>query len=579
MEKEKENSQSKTIIIQESDTKVPYSASWASLGYYAKKFKYWILGSTLICTILGFAVTNYIINPGNEKLELNFSYQNLPFKKSIDSSGNVSYKYLDDTPFLPSSIISKENMESVVQKSKTINQENYKEKHPNATQAEIDAIGGDYDKIDYETIVKNNYLSIQNYDSKSGDNLQYTISGLADTFGDTQTATNFLVALIQNAATQSVYNSTTNFDSYIKLYSSITGFNKFSNQISALQSEVDFLFHYYDTLTSYYDQFASITVDGQETTISKEFAEFKSSIGMAANGTDVSTSTIGLLDSYSTYYEETTSDSGEKVSTRYTITYLDATNSDGSKATKEDYVSYYQTLINSVNLRLTEVSTNISNTQEQLEKLKETIIGTGNSLPESTLNAYNAQITSLLNKISYYNALKDSLNKQIEVYQGNLNYINKGDLDSLRKEPRYNTLVNIINTSYNTLEKEASHLRDIYTVLETKPSNSSKGIQYLDTGILTTTGGIKWYLGAVGGFVLGLLVSLGVTLIIGQSERRKAYYLGEKDPIIPTKEEPVKAEVKQEASAPVKAEAVKEEPQKAEAEKEVKADDIKDEKK
>lgn len=518
-----------TIVIKDDNEKSPYAASWASLWYYIKKLKYWIIGIILILTILGFTIVKYIYNASNEIYTVSFSYKNLPFEQETSTSGTTTYKYLNGDNFVPESIVSITNMESVINQSKLEKQKAYINEHPNDNLTldsdVVKNISGDFDGIDYKTISQKNQLRIE---ANKDENLTYDIICYSSAFSSKTIATNFIKALIENVQLSSV-NSSYSFDSYLQNFDSDTSYLKFSGQIDALQEEIDYLFNYYNILSSFYNSNTELTLsDGTKTTISEQFMNFKTNTDIALSSTSTNFSIVSMTKSLMTYSLDDTNSAS--------IVYLGNTS-----ATQADYQNYFSTLISDADSQINTLQISISNLTESNKTLTDEL--TGSTLPTSTIAEYNKIISSNLSKISSYTNLKNDYEKKKLEYQNNLNYVSLNPMPTI-EDSNYKTLVNSIANTYNTLLSEANKLSMLDSALKENNSLTSNAVTYLNNDILETSGGIKSYIGIAAGLVLGILISCLVAIIYGQEERRKAYYLGEKDPIIPVKEE-VKEEIQE----------------------------------
>jgi len=511
---EKENNQ--TIIIKDDVVKSPYAASWASFWFYLKKLKYWVIGITLIFTILSFTAIQYIYNANNSEFSVSFSYKNLPFKKEISSDGSVNYNYLDGSKFTPGSIISETNMLSVIENSKKANQNKYLAENPSLTleDEKVQAIAGDYDDVDYKKITSENLMMIE----EDGE-LTYTISGKSSIFSSDKEATAFIKDLIQNAQISSVYSNDSNFFTYLDNFNSDTSYRKFENQLANLQEEIEYLFEYYNIFVNYYTA-TDLVINGQETTIEKEFAKFKTATDISSSSSVASFSIVSNVKSTMTYSLNDASN------TKVSFVYL----GDSSRS-QDDYKYYFNSLIDNVDSEIDDLSFQISNLTTENTRLQNEIATS--ELPTSTISVYNSQISSNLNKISNYTSLKNEYAIQKALYTRNLAYVSQDTMPTVEDE-KYVQFVNSIDSVYNTLYQQAERLTLINSAFS-ETEFTSNAVSYINSGVLETEGEISWYIGALIGVILGLLVSSVIVLIYGQEERRKAYYFGEPDPIIPVK--------------------------------------------
>ena len=73
-----------------------------------KRFKWWVIGSTAICAVLGFIGIKYIVNPMTNKLTVSYKYE-----LAGESEDGETYRLVDGSVFNYYDVVSKENLQKV----------------------------------------------------------------------------------------------------------------------------------------------------------------------------------------------------------------------------------------------------------------------------------------------------------------------------------------------------------------------------------------------------------------------------------------------------------------------------------
>lgn len=544
MESNNEDQKKIVIISDDDESKKPWAASLASYNYYVKKFKYWIIGASILVGLLGYASLEYVYNPKKETFKIGFAYKKSDFISKTDSSGNISYYYPNGDQLNYQSIISYDNLKTVVEQSKKNNQAEYAKNNPTATEEQIAAISGDFDSIDYEKISTENLLSISQITDTSilntYDYLGYDISGYTYDFPSKDLLQDFVVALISYGR-MNLMTTEFNPNSYLDGFEVATNpYSRFKNQLTMLTNEVDFLFSSYTSLESIYGKTTAISEDSTET-LNNAFNKFKAKIGMSSEDTDTTLSEPYSLEGSLSY-----SETNEGTTTTYTYVYVD------KSVTQQSYLSYFKQKESSIETRLKEVNNDYADEEQHYNELSEQLKDTSLSTDEKSVlrNALSASY----NKLTSYRTEQKNYDKQIEMVESQMNFVNSIDKDdwsnwsdsntTLAETDLYKNYKEIlaeIKNQYNILTIEANTLKTIYENISTSYLNSNNNsVSTLYRGVMTTEGSISWYIGAIGGIVLGFVISSLVALAFGQSERRRLILLGEPDPIISVKKEEVK---------------------------------------
>ncbi len=222
-----EENKNKIIVIQNgSQNRNGNHLTFASYGKGIAKYKYWLLGITVCCTIAGFLESKFILNPRREVMTTNISLSlALNEKKTA---------YLDGSSFSYTDLISKDNINKVISENETF--QNY----------------------DYETLKMNSAFSLQpkmvtvnNVETVSDTN--YVLTTNPSAFHSEADARKFIAALIdceEERAANAInsYNiesvlpaDSTNFESY-DFNTWITALNQQYSKIENLFSKMSELF-------------------------------------------------------------------------------------------------------------------------------------------------------------------------------------------------------------------------------------------------------------------------------------------------------------------------------------------------
>lgn len=540
MEDNKKQDKNVILITDDDSNTKPWALSWASCGFYLKKFKYWVLGATLIMGLVGFGAVQYVYNPSKANFKIGFAYQKNNFLSKTDSRGNTVYSYSNGTVFDYQSIVSEDNMKAVIDSSRKSAQEEFKSKNPNATDEQINEVKGRFDNIDYVNIASQNLLTISPItDSSVVDTstyLAYDISGYNSDFPNDDIAKDFCVALIKSGQI-GISSGTDGFNPS----ASLTGFNsiaypyeKLISQVQLLQDEVDFLFSSYSSLENVFGSNTNVKIDqsGNVVTLEEAFRTFKTSMNMSPTASDTSFSSISTLKSSMSFVS-----SVDGASKTYTYVYID------NSFDKASYIGYYtskeNSLTNTIDELTKEAEDEQTNYNEISEKLK-TANSTGMSAEEralltSQLTDSSNRIRSLRNQIDNATASKAMVEPQ-KNFINNIQDFNNWSQEDPTHYADYQSLLKNINSEYNKLLTQASIFKDVYNSAYQEVSGaSSSGVRTLYKDVMVTSGTISWYIGAAAGILLGFIISTIVTTVVGQGERRHAILIGDPDPILPKK--------------------------------------------
>jgi CII-binding regulator of phage lambda lysogenization HflD len=242
-----EENNKKIIVIQNGENKKTGNhLTLASYGKSVKKYKYWLLGISLGCAVLGFLGGKFILNPSRETMTTNIEI-NLALSKD-------KHSYLDGSAFLYTNIISENNINAVI------------------------ASNEKFSKYDYETLMSKSAFSIQakktttdGVETESTTN--YVITTNPSAFSSESDARSFLRALI-NYEIDHAASAINSFTIENVLPSSSTDLNTYSfdSWITSLSQQYTYLDTTYKEMISLFT--SSFSVDGSS--LSSHYRDFTS---------------------------------------------------------------------------------------------------------------------------------------------------------------------------------------------------------------------------------------------------------------------------------------------------------------
>lgn len=197
------------------------------------KYKYWILGTTLVFGILSYLFTAFYINEQKSVISASFNINTNSIVIKKDTDGNVlSKKYITGESYFETSIISKENIEKVISNTKNENGENK------------------YKDINVDELISNNAIKIT-YNNNNP--LDLNISTTPKYFSSYEEAGNLIVDLAQSFI--DTINSYT--DKYTFVSSSLNLFTLPSydifDQAKLLTNTIEDFSNEYETLLTIYN--------------------------------------------------------------------------------------------------------------------------------------------------------------------------------------------------------------------------------------------------------------------------------------------------------------------------------------
>ena len=231
---DKDNNKQTIIISDAEQEKKPWAASWPAFGHYLNKYKYWVLGTSIILGLVGFAGVKFVYNPSKETFKIGFAYNKSNFISKINSRNEVAYYYPNGSPFDYQYVISLNNMKSVVDASNKKAQDDYLKNNPTATKEEIENVKGEFASINYEEINKSNLLTITEINDNSfidtSSYLAFDINGHNKDFSSDKLAQSFCMALVKSAQigqnSSGDFNASTNLDGFYEISSPFNRLDK-----------------------------------------------------------------------------------------------------------------------------------------------------------------------------------------------------------------------------------------------------------------------------------------------------------------------------------------------------------------
>lgn len=524
---DKREQKSVIVISDDSSEKKPWAVSWPSFSFYFKKFKYWILGATLLCGILGFAILNFVYNPSRSVFKVGFAYQKSNFVASTDSRGNTTYSYSNGFPFDYQSIVSVNTMRSVVQAADTVAQNAYRQNNPSATEEQIATVRGEFSSIDYQKIADENLLTIAPItDSAVVDTnayLAYDISGYTADFQNVTLARRFILALIQTGQT----GFTTSIDNF-RADTALDGFNeisspyeRFDNQIAMLQRELDFLFGSYTSLLNIFNSDSSLSTSASESRnlLNTSFNAFKNTMGMSIGATATTFSNISSLQASMTFIQQ---------GSTQTIVYIDPS------IPQQTYQNYFTNKAMAYTTQLEELNLELAAEKKAYADLQALSSQAATSEERDMLALQMQTISSRINtlnlQISDYTTLQNKIN-----YQKNfIASITTWETWETTTSQNYQNVAEGITSEYQTLLREANTFKDVYAaIFQDISAENGSSVKTLYRDLMAVSGEIAWYWGVAIGALLGFAISCTASMLKGQAERREAILTGERDPILP----------------------------------------------
>ena len=453
------------IYLEEKPSKWTFKNYFKSIAH----FKWWVIGSTLVCTVLGYVSFAFVLNPIKQKLTASFTYANL----AATSDDYGTYRFIDGTVFNISDIVSYDNLKAV-QASKE-----------------------EYSSVNVDKLYKSNTLSVSvdvtpattEQAAETKPYVKYSIVGVVKHFPNAEIAKSFTFDLINSPKT--ISNSATEKYSIPTLISESFDSDTFIDQISQLSEQYNAIKDVYSGLEKTFG--SSAYVEGKQ--LSEHINEFRAK---------TSKGQISHIDNLS----------GELYSRNY-IKY--EAGQEQNKIDEIDVLCGYYVKI------LKEKKDDADRIQASIENLAKPAI------TSTTYNEYLKQIVEYTEQIDALQHEMDGLKRKLAYYGWGLDatekYYEEKDegvrhyLKAVKTDPTTDESKNWIagNTAFaekvKTLKpvllNECAPATNVYRALY----KNSKAI-LLNSGYVAIEGGMSPFIGLaaglVGGFLLSSLICCGV---------------------------------------------------------------------
>lgn len=442
---------------------------WSFENYFKsiKRFKWWVIGSTIVGAIVGFVTFRFIVNPSQKSLSASFSYK----LASTSETGGV-YKLVDGTVFDYNDLISEENLAAVrLGDLKT------------------------YEKINVKKLHANNAITIEKvFDETKEKVISFKISSKAKNYPSDDIGKQFLSDVI-NSATSISAKAIDNFKLESYFDSNITA-ESFEKQIGLLQSQYSSIDSLYSNIKSDFGK--NIIINSNGDTLQNVYNKFTSKY---YNGT---TNNNDLLygEMYSNYYVNyIEGKEAEKISEIKMLSESYLTSIKSHEVSHKAYVEQLEELkgANLINASDTEFSKKFVELNERIANYSLTI----NRL-EKQLNLYGYYRVGNTSEFEYKaddSVIKRLENKEASWVKGNKDFKQKiaSEITALTAEKE--SAVSAYKYALKTYSNKVTMLNNNYIVLTNSTSNL-----------------VGLAIGLVGGFAVS---SIAVATIYAYSKKKE----------------------------------------------------------
>ena len=456
-------------------------SKWTLRNYFKsiKNYKWWVVGATVLGTVLGYTSFQFIINPLKQKLSAKFVYNSMP----ATYDGMSTYKYVDGTVFDISDLVSYSNLKAVKESK------------------------DEYKTVDVDKIYENNSLSIVSETISSTPSTDkgeptvlytnFTISGRINYFPNAAIAKAFVYDLI-NYPRIIAEKAVENFEVSSFLSSAEFDSSSFDQQLVQLTKQYKAIKDTYSQLQLEFG--GSIVIEGKQLIEHINDFNLKTSIGQTS-----------LVDNLS----------GELNSQNLVKVFSDDVDVATAKKTEVNGLcSYYSKVL------------------DEKEDSKNRVEASLNYLTKgtninSTYTEYQQQIILLTEQLDEVQAEIDSLERQLTYY----GWEKVGDVWQEADKGVLHHLSEIIashdeSTWINAHKAFAEKIKNLKDSLTEERLSSTKVYRaayknskavLLNTGYVTIEGGISPFIGLAAGLVAGFLVSslICCSLFISKEDEEK----------------------------------------------------------
>ena len=263
-----EPNNNQTIIIknQDDDTK---GFTWSDYIKQLGKFKYWVLGITLVCLLIGYLFIAFYFSPKRETYTAEATLH-MPLLIEKDEEGKtISMTYLNGSSYSMYDIITENNIKKTV--NETLNDDGQKK----------------YASLNAENIIKDNAITIALQPSQTDSTVvsdpgdcSYRLTLQASSFPNIDVARSFVDDLLKNTVASAIALVPSNHVSNIVSNETYLTTTNLNNEVDTLSRQYDLILECYSDLLDNF-QGSQYSLNGQDfTTIYNQFINtFQSELG------------------------------------------------------------------------------------------------------------------------------------------------------------------------------------------------------------------------------------------------------------------------------------------------------------
>jgi hypothetical protein len=479
-EEKKDNEQ---VIVIRNGEENTHHLTWGQYGHQLNRYKYWVLGATLVCGIVGYLFMSVYLNPKSEKLTSNFTYD-IAVKADEDTGSTY---YMDGSAFNFYEITNQENIRSIIKDTKD------------------DSGNVKYSRLDADKIIQDNAISIALQKDSDGKNLStsdfaYTITVAVKDFKTVSTATSFiedLVSLTQTKAASIVssYSVSQVLDEKFSSY-------EFEDQVNLLSRQYEILSDTYQGLEKSFG--TDVLVNGKA--LDTYYSDF----------------TLAYKKGSGTIFSDLAGELTHNSYVKYAVGQESVKIEELKKQGENDKANLADTLVL------------IQNAQQRVDTLK---AGIGNITVDSKESAAVSAFLTAEEDLNTLTLKRTALVKDLTSlgYQVTDTYEVK-TLDTTMNSPVIGKIQHLsspttdnwdqacvtfgttVSSYVNKLEGE---LTPTNTVFRTLYANNKDSVYYSDSGVAVLTGYKSEWIGAIAGIVIGFVLSSLICTGLGVSQDRK----------------------------------------------------------
>ena len=491
---EKNNDNRQVLVIQNEEEVRPSKWTWAKYGKSIAKYKWWVLGSTVALGLAGFLLIQFGYNPSKVTFKSEFSY-NLAMSEDGDGNGT----FVDGTVFNYYDIVSRDNLLAVKETS------------------------SDFSGINVNSVVKNNEISIGvNGYTDSATNkfvvstpITYTLSGKLSSFGDQDTATKFIQALIDSTKTKAETAIQNYSISSLFPADSVYEDLDFEYQISLLSKQYDQIKSSLEGLYKTAGGTSDVVKGNKDQTLASIISDYELSYQQGAG------TVFTALDSKLESKKYVNYDVDDVQSSIDTLTELGETDIESLKSTLQNIDIY----------------------EERLNKINQAVLA-GDSAAANQAASYNAKILELTLQMNDYTKELKTLGYVVPdpVTLDNLNTITltgEGKIQMLEAVKSGSDEGKAWAASCASFKKSIAEVKkqlvedtatgsEVYRYVNL---NYRDSVHYSYPGVIDTSGSLSPWIGVGVGAVVGFLASSLVCCVvyISKEDKEKANAVPEKE--------------------------------------------------